>query len=70
MGINVNDYKTIVLKMGYLFPDLKQISQKNIFALTPGSSTNLFDTIDYKHIRRPMYPIDGGFDWNINSGGK
>ena len=70
MGISVYDYKIIVLKLGYLFPDLKQVTEKYIFALTPGSSTNLFDTIDYKHIRRPMYPIDSGFDWNISNGGK
>lgn len=66
MGVNVHDYQGIVLKLGYLFPKLRQISNHHIFALTPGASTNLFETLDYRNIRRPMYPLDRGFEWVVN----
>lgn len=70
MGVNVYAYKVIVLKLGYLFPKLKQVSREHIFALTPGASTNLFESLEYKYITRPIYPIDKDFDWNINNGGE
>lgn len=63
MGVRPSDYKTVVVKLGYLFPGLQAIAAGHIFALTPGASTNLFDTLDYRHIRRPMYPLDKDFEW-------
>lgn len=63
MGIKTTDYKVIVLKMGYLFPKLKEISQSVIFALTPGISTNDFTQLDYKKLKRKMYPIDKEITW-------
>lgn len=63
MGVHVFDYEIIVLKLGYLFPDLKQVSTNHIFALTPGASTNLFESLAYQNIIRPVYPIDKDFEW-------
>lgn len=63
MGVHVSDYHIIVVKLGYLFPELKQIASEHVFALTSGASTNLFDTLEYNNIRRPMYPLDRKFGW-------
>lgn len=63
MGVKISDYKIIVLKMGYLFSKLNEISKNYIFALTPGASTNLFDTLDYRNITRPMYPVEKNLKW-------
>lgn len=63
MGVSPTDYKVVVVKLGYLFPELKKIASDHVFALTPGASTNLFDTLDYKHIIRPIYPLDKDFEW-------
>jgi len=70
MGIIPQEYKIIVLKMGYLFPKLKQISKKMIFSLTPGLSTNVFSELEYKQLKRRMFPIDKNILWNdiINEG--
>jgi microcystin degradation protein MlrC len=65
MGVKISDYKIIVLKMGYLFPKLNEISKNYIFALTPGASTNLFDTLDYKNITHPMYPVEKNLKWAV-----
>lgn len=64
MGIDIADYKVIVLKMGYLFPELRKIAAQNIFALTPGASTNVFNSLEYKHVPRPIYPLDKNFTWS------
>jgi microcystin degradation protein MlrC len=42
MGITVGDYDYVVLKMGYLWPNVQSFAQSTIFALTPGTSTNDF----------------------------
>lgn len=63
MGVNPFDYNVIVVKLGYLFPELGKIASEHIFALTPGTSTNLFETLDYKNIVRPMYPLNKEFKW-------
>ena len=63
VGVNPDDYDTIVVKMGYLFPKLLDISEDNIFVLTPGASTNLFESIAYEHIVHPVYPLDKQFEW-------
>lgn len=63
MQIVPDDYRVIVLKMGYLFPKLKQISEKTIFALTPGMSTNDFTQLDYQRLKHKMYPIDKDITW-------
>lgn len=63
MGIEPAQYRVIVLKMGYLFPKLEEISKRFIFALTPGTSSNDFAQIDYKRINKKMYPIDTDITW-------
>ncbi len=62
-GVHAEEYDTIVLKMGYLFPKLHDISDNDIFVLTPGASTNLFESIAYKRIVHPVYPLDAQFEW-------
>ena len=41
-----------------------------IFSLTPGLSTNLFSELEYKQLKRRMFPIDKNILWNdiINEG--
>lgn len=63
MGVKITDYHIVVVKLGYLFPGLREAAARHIFALTPGASTNLFQTLNYTKIRRPMYPLDKEFEW-------
>lgn len=63
MGISPTTYRVIVLKMGYLFPKLYEISEKFIFALTPGCSTNDFFELDYKYLKKRMYPVCRDITW-------
>lgn len=57
-GLNLRDYDIVVVKQGYLFPDLSEVSALDLLALTPGATYQLIDELDYKFIQRPMYPLD------------
>lgn len=63
MRIRPEDYRVIVIKMGYLFPRLREISERFIFALTPGVSSNDFAQIEYQNLKKRMYPIDKEITW-------
>lgn len=63
MHIEPHNYRVIVLKMGYLFPKLRQISERFIFALTPGTSSNDFEQLDYQKLKHKMYPIHKNITW-------
>lgn len=59
--IDLSKYKIVVVKLGYLFPELAQIAQRSILAFTPGSSTEHLSDMNMKNIRRPMFPLDDNF---------
>lgn len=63
MGVCPEDYQVIVIKMGYLFPKLKTITEDFIFALTPGVSSNDFGQLEYRNLKKQMYPIDKSIAW-------
>lgn len=48
----------LVVKIGYLVPELYDIRGDWIMALTPGGVDQDLDRLGYKNIRRPMYPLD------------
>ncbi|MCI7222567.1 MAG: MlrC C-terminal domain-containing protein, partial [Erysipelotrichaceae bacterium] len=57
-NIDINDYDIIVVKQGYLFPELKDIAAFSVMSLTKGYTIQDTRSIDYKLICRPIYPID------------
>ena len=58
LGINWDDYDVIVVKQGYIFPDLKAKGQLCIMSLTGGATPQDTASIPFKRIQRPMFPID------------
>jgi microcystin degradation protein MlrC len=61
-GLTPVDYKIVVVKLGYLFPDFMAVSKCTIMALTTGSCSQNLTSLSYFKILRPMYPFDT-FDW-------
>ena len=58
----------LVVKIGYLVPDLYDIRGDWIMALTPGGVDQDLYRLDYKNIKRPMYPLDKQMSTpNLNS---
>lgn len=57
-NINMEEYNLIVVKQGYIFPDLNDYCDYSIMALTDGSTNQKTENIVFKQIMRPMLPFD------------
>ena len=52
----------VVVKMGYLEPDLHAVANGWLLALTPGGVDQDLQRLPYRRIRRPMFPLDDPAD--------
>jgi microcystin degradation protein MlrC len=66
-GVRPEDYRVIVVKLGYLFDELRKISRRAIIAFTEGATCEKLEKIEYHEIRRPLYPLDKDFEWHAES---
>jgi len=57
-GLSLYDYEVLVVKQGYLSPELDAIAVSSVMALTPGNCNQKIERLNYKKIRRPIYPLD------------
>jgi len=57
-NVNMDEYNIIVVKQGYIFPDLNDYSDYSIMSLTGGATNQKTETIIFKQIQRPMLPFD------------
>ena len=60
-GVDYRDYRVIVLKLGYLFPDLQPLPDHSIYMLSPGSTSTALAEMAFDKVRHPMWPFDKGF---------
>lgn len=61
IDLDYSGYKIVVVKLGYLFPELAAVAERAILAFTPGSSTERLEDMHLKKVRRPMFPLDDNF---------
>jgi microcystin degradation protein MlrC len=64
-GINPLERKLVVVKMGYLYPDLHQIAIRYIMLLTPGAGDMRIEELIYTRIRRPIFPLDPSTQFDV-----
>ena len=62
-GVSPMAYKIVVVKQGYLFPDLSDHAPRAILALSPGACDERLEELPYRRLQRPIYPLDGDFAW-------
>ncbi|MDY0202415.1 MAG: MlrC C-terminal domain-containing protein, partial [Tenuifilaceae bacterium] len=58
LGLNPREADIVVVKIGYLVPELYNMRGDWIMALTPGGVDQDLHRLPYKRIDRPMYPLD------------
>ena len=58
LGLNPREVNILVVKIGYLVPELYDIRKGWIMALTPGGVDQDLERLGHKRINRPMYPLD------------
>ncbi len=62
-GVDPMAQKIVVVKLGYLFPDLYDHAPRAIMALSHGATDLRLDRLPYRHLARPIYPLDGDLAW-------
>ena len=55
---NWKEYDCVVVKQGYIFPELKEGAKFYVMSLTDGPTPQNTAKIPFKLVMRPMYPID------------
>ena len=58
LGLNPRETDILVVKIGYLVPELYDMRADWLMALTPGGVDQDLLRLDYKRINRPIYPLD------------
>ncbi|PYE26411.1 microcystin degradation protein MlrC [Rhizobium sp. PP-CC-3A-592] len=62
-GIDPEGVRLLVVKSGYLSPELAPIAQPNLMALTDGVINQDIERLPNNRRRRPSYPFDRAFDY-------
>jgi len=65
LGLKLEDYRFVVVKLGYLYPELAKVAKRTILAFTTGGSTERLQDMGMKRIRRPMFPLDDNFESDL-----
>ncbi len=58
LDLDPTQYQIVVVKMGYLVPEVDQLARRALLALSPGAVNQDIEHLPYKRIQRPMFPID------------
>jgi microcystin degradation protein MlrC len=58
LGLNPRTADIVVVKIGYLQPELYAMKAGWLMALTPGGVDQNLERLPYKRINRPMFPFD------------
>ncbi|HSO87919.1 MAG TPA: M81 family metallopeptidase [Draconibacterium sp.] len=58
LGLNPGETDILVVKIGYLVPELYDMRADWIMAQTPGGVDQDLERLGYKRINRPMFPLD------------
>ncbi len=63
LGIDPMAHKIVVVKIGYLVPELKQMAARSLLALSPGAVNQDITALPFERLCRPMYPFDPHMKW-------
>ncbi len=58
LGLNPRESAIVVVKIGYLVPELYNMRKGWVMALTPGGVDQDLERLGHKNIKRPMFPLD------------
>jgi len=64
LGIQPALHKLVVVKLGYLFPELARIASRSLWAFSPGALNPLVESLPFKRLGRPIYPLDLEMSWS------
>jgi microcystin degradation protein MlrC len=62
-GIDPLSRKIVVVKLGYLFPELRDHAPRSFLVASPGFSDLRLETFPYTQVHRPIFPLDPMEEW-------
>jgi microcystin degradation protein MlrC len=62
-GVEPLRHRIVVVKLGYLMAELREIAPREILALTPGCADMELTRLPFTHVARPIFPLDRDFAW-------
>ncbi len=63
LGLNPKNFKMVVVKAGYLVPEIAEIANPNLMALTDGSINQDIEHLPKNKYRVPTYPFERDLQW-------
>lgn len=63
LGLDPEHAEIVVCKLGYLTPGHSALANKSILVLTKGATNQELESIPYKNIMRPVFPVDKNIDY-------
>ena len=64
LGLDPHAFELIVVKIGYLEPELRQLAGRALLALSPGAVDQGLESAHYQRLTHPIYPYDPDFAWS------
>jgi len=62
-GLEPLEHKLVVVKLGYLMPQLRDAAPREILVLSPGYSDMQLERLPFRYATRPIFPLDRTFAW-------
>ena len=63
MAVDLASQRIVVLKLGYLHPQLEALAKRHILLLSPGAGDMNLTARRWQRIRRPVFPLDAEMRW-------
>lgn len=63
LGLHPGTFHIVVVKSGYLSPELAAIANPNLMALSPGTVDQDIERLPHQHLWTPTYPFQRDFTW-------
>jgi microcystin degradation protein MlrC len=65
-GVDPMTQHIVVVKLGYLFPDLADHAPRAIMALSPGTTDLRLTELPYHQLPRPIFPLEPDLTWAVD----
>jgi microcystin degradation protein MlrC len=63
LGLSINDFKLLVVKSGYLSPELAPLANPNLMALSDGAINQDIEGLPPNQFRVPTFPFERNLSW-------
>jgi microcystin degradation protein MlrC len=64
LGVHPTTFSVVVVKLGYLFPELQTIAAQSMLAFSHGALNPRLEALRYRWVRRPMFPLNAHMEWH------